>query len=325
MFSSPEPALYMAIAILLGSMVLGSIVRFIALRNAEQEKRRKRLLSLRSWWLLAILVSGALLAGRTGVCLLLTVASCIGWYELTRMAGLRPQDRFAIHAGYLLIAINYVLILVGAISLHAVFLPLVAPIVFAILLLMQDKPQGYIRSTGTLLWGMMFVGYGLSHAALLMSLPMTAVGPMGAAGWFLFIVILTECDDIFQAITGRAFGAHKKHPIAPVISPNKTWEGFMGGLLVILLLSLVLAPLLIQLEGNSAGTSTDSLLAPLLIALLISAAGFFGDINMSGIKRDAGVKDSSNLLPGIGGVIDRIDSLTMTAPVYVCFLRWWLA
>ena len=61
-----------------------------------------------------------------------------------------------------------------------------------------------------------------------------------------------------------------------------------------------------------------------MAAILISLAGFFGDINMSAIKRDAGVKDSSNLLPGMGGVIDRVDSLTMTGPVFVYFLIWWM-
>ena len=59
--------------------------------------------------------------------------------------------------------------------------------------------------------------------------------------------------------------------------------------------------------------------------ILISIAGFFGDINMSAIKREAGVKDSSKLLPGMGGVIDRVDSLTLTAPVFVYFVIWWTA
>ena len=69
----------------------------------------------------------------------------------------------------------------------------------------------------------------------------------------------------------------------------------------------------------------DDQVAPMLVAILISIAGFFGDINMSAIKRDAGVKDSSKLLPGMGGVIDRVDSLTLTAPVFVYFVIWWTA
>ena len=328
MITAPEPGLYWAIAILLSSLVLGSIVRFFALRAAEAEIRKKRLASLRTWWMLALAVSAGLLIGRLGICLLLGLASCLAWSEITRMHTPREQDRKAINAGYVLIIVNYLLILFGQLSIHAIFLPLAAMYVLAVLLLLQDEPKGYIRSTGAMLWGVMFLGYGVSHAALLMSLPVTAQGPLGPAGWFLFLVILTECDDIFQAIVGRLFGQHKRHRIAPVISPNKTWEGFFGGMLIIVLLAILLAPWLTTLQDHAGpfalSESLRPLVAPVLIALLISVAGFFGDINMSAIKRDAGVKDSSNMLPGMGGVIDRVDSLTMTAPVYVYFLSWWL-
>jgi phosphatidate cytidylyltransferase len=243
------------------------------------------------------------------------------------MYGARPGDKPAIRVGYGLIVINYLLILSGSLPLFLVFLPISAFIILAILLLIQDEPRGYIRSSGSLLWGIMFLGYGVSHAALLMILPGTSSGPLGPAGWFLFLVILTEADDIFQAIVGRLFGAQKRHRISPVISPNKTWEGFFGGMLVIVILAPLIAPWLTTL-GQQAGpfSLSESLqpwVAPILVAILISIAGFFGDINMSAIKRDAGVKDSSNLLPGIGGVIDRVDSLTMTAPVFVYFMNWW--
>jgi phosphatidate cytidylyltransferase len=245
------------------------------------------------------------------------------------MFGARPQDRPAILAGYGLIVLNYLLILTGQLSLFPAFLPVAALFALAIPLLIQGEPKGYIRSAGALLWGILFLGYGVSHAALLMILPASSSGPMGAAGWFLFLVILTETDDIFQAVIGRLFGAHKRHRISPVISPNKTWEGFLGGMLVIVVLAPLLAPWLTTL-GQQAGPLSlpgflQPIVAPVLIAVLISIAGFFGDINMSAIKRDSGVKDSSKLLPGMGGVIDRVDSLTMTAPMYVYFLTWWAA
>jgi phosphatidate cytidylyltransferase len=329
MITAPEPALYWAIFAIFASLVAGSISRFIALRNAEEKKRRQRLASLRTWWMLATFVSAGLLGGRLGICLLLTAASCIAWFEITGMFGARSEDRLAIRAGYGLIVINYLLILLGSISLFSVFLPLGSLIALAVLLLIKDKPLGYIRSAGGLLWGMLFLGYGVSHAALLMILPTSSAGPLGPAGWFLFLVILTETDDIFQAIVGRLFGAHKRHRIIPTISPNKTWEGFFGGMLVIVVLAPVIAPWLTTL-GQQAGPfglpeALRPFVAPILAAILISFAGFFGDINMSAIKRDSGVKDSSNLLPGIGGVIDRVDSLSMTAPVLVYFLIWWMA
>ncbi len=324
-----DPNLYWVPIALFSSLIIGSIARFIALRNAEAELRRKRLSSLRTWWLLAIAVSAALLAGRPGICLLLTVASCVAWFEFTRVYGARNADKPAIGAGYGLIVINYLLILSGSTSLFVIFLPLASLIVFALLLLVKDEPQDYTRSGGSLLWGIMFIGYGISHAAFLTILPSTAAGPLGPVGWFIFLVVLTEADDIFQAIIGRLFGAHKRHRISPVISPNKTWEGFFGGLIVISILAPLMAPWLTTL-GQQAGPFSLSQahqpwVAPVLVAILISIAGFFGDINMSAIKRDAGVKDSSKLLPGMGGVIDRVDSLTLTAPVFVYFVIWWTA
>ena len=329
MITAPEPALYWSIFAIFASLVAGSISRFIALRNAEEKVRRQRLASLRTWWMLAIFISVGVLAGRLGICLLLTAASCIAWFEITRMFGARSEDRLAIRAGYGLIVINYLLILLGSISLFSVFLPVGSLIALAVLLLIKDEPQGYIRSAGGLLWGILFLGYGVSHAALLMILPASSAGPLGPVGWFLFLVILTETDDIFQAIVGRLFGAHKRHLIIPTISPNKTWEGFFGGMLVVVVLAPVIAPWLTTL-GQQAGPfglpeALRPFVAPILAAILISIAGFFGDINMSAIKRDSGVKDSSNFLPGTGGVIDRIDSLTMTAPVFVYFLIWWMA
>jgi phosphatidate cytidylyltransferase len=329
MITIPEPALYWTILAIFACLVAGSISRFFGLRHAERKKRRQRLASLRTWWMLATFVSAALLAGRLGICLFLALASCIAWFEITKMFGGRGEDRLAIAAGYGLIVINYLLILLGSVSLFWMFLPVSSLIVLAVLLLIKDQPRGYIRSAGALLWGILFLGYGVSHAALLTVLPATSTGPLGPAGWFLFLVILTETDDIFQAIVGRLFGPHKRHRIIPKISPNKTWEGFFGGMLVVVVLAPLIAPWLTAL-GQHAGPfglpeALRPFAAPILVALLISFAGFFGDINMSAIKRDSGVKDSSNLLPGMGGVIDRVDSLTMTAPVFVYFLIWWMA
>jgi phosphatidate cytidylyltransferase len=326
---APDPALFWPLAAVFTTLVVGSIVRLITLRNAGETERRQRLASLRTWWMLASFISAAMLVGRLGICLLLSTASCIAWFEITRMFRVRAVDRLAVRAGYGLIIINYLLILFGSASLFVIFLPLGACFVFAILLLLAGEPQGYIRSAGGLLWGMMFLGYGLSHAAFVLMLPAAASGPLGAAGWLLFLIILTETDDIFQAIIGRAFGSHKRHRITAVISPNKTWEGFIGGMLVTITLSLLIAPWLTTLDRHAGpfelGESLQPWLAPILAAILIAIASFFGDINMSAIKRDAGVKDSSGLLPGMGGIIDRVDSLTLSAPVFVYFLSWWLA
>ncbi len=329
MITAPDPFLYRILAAILAALAVASIVRIIALRNEEEATRRKRLASLRTWWVLSAFMCGGLLAGRLGIFVLMSVVSCIAWFEITEMYGARPQDLPAIRAGYGLIVTNCLLSILGPVSLFVAFLPVTSLILLPVLLLVTGEPKGYIRSAGSLLWGIMFIGYGVSHAPLLMTLPQSSAGPAGPTGWFLFLVILTEANDIFQAIVGRLFGAHKRHRITPVISPNKTWEGFIGGMLLTVALAPLAAPWLTTL-GRQAGPFSlaeplQAWIGPILAALLIALAGFFGDINMSAVKRDAGVKDSSKLLPGMGGLIDRIDSLTMTAPVFVYFLIWWMA
>lgn len=120
----------------------------------------------------------------------------------------------------------------------------------------------------------------------------------------LLLVIPTELNDVFQYLTGKAFGRRK---ITPNISPNKTLEGFVGGLLFTTLLCNLLG--LFLLPGKSFLFYT-------LLGILIGVLGFFGDIFMSYIKRDAGVKDTGNLIPGHGGLLDRIDSLMFITPIY---------
>jgi phosphatidate cytidylyltransferase len=140
----------------------------------------------------------------------------------------------------------------------------------------------------------------------------------GAVGWFIFLVLLTETNDIAQALVGRRVGAHS---ITPKVSPHKTWEGLVGGIGVTMAAAMALAPLLTPLTSATAPAWTTldwlaPLVWPLAAGLAIALAGFLGDLNISAVKRDAGVKDSSHALPGMGGVLDRIDSLTLTAPVF---------
>lgn len=127
-------------------------------------------------------------------------------------------------------------------------------------------------------------------------------------GWLFYLFILTALNDIGQFVAGKLFGRHK---IAPTISPNKTWQGLMGGVVVSQFVSLVLGTYL-------------SLAAPALLAawaLLLSLAGFAGDLMFSAAKRRLSIKDFSQLIPGHGGILDRVDSLVFTAPLLYGLLR----
>lgn len=108
---------------------------------------------------------------------------------------------------------------------------------------------------------------------------------------------------------GKSCGRRK---VVPKVSPGKTLEGLVGGVITTMIASLIIGPLLTPLNTSQA----------LLAGLLIGISGFCGDVVMSAIKRDIGVKDSGKLLPGHGGLLDRIDSLIFTAPVFFYFIRY---
>ena len=147
---------------------------------------------------------------------------------------------------------------------------------------------------------------------MFLALPETSNPVAGNAGWIVYLVLLTECNDIAQALWGRQLGRHK---VTPHVSPNKTWEGLLLGIFTTILLAIALAPLLTSLPFVWSA----------LAGALIGVSGFFGDITMSAVKRDVGIKDSSTLLPGQGGMLDRIDSLMFTAPVMFYFVYWLFA
>lgn len=315
MITLPATTLLWVLGAMLAALLVGSALRLVNLHNIDQTLRRKRLASLRTWWILATLGGGCLLAGRLGVCLLLTVASLVAFYEYAGLLGIRDSERPAVITAYTIAVINYLFILFGQVSAFVTFVPLGALVIISVVQILQGKTKDYIRTTGAILWGMMVLFYGMGHAAYIFIHPAFASGPAGPAGWFLYLVVLTESHDIFQALVGRSIGAHKRHLITPILSPKKTWEGFLGGLAATLVLAILLAPWL---------TTLNTIKQPLAVGLVIAIAGFFGDINMSGIKRNSGVKDSSKLLPGMGGVVDRIDSLTFTAPAFVYLLGAWI-
>jgi phosphatidate cytidylyltransferase len=195
-----------------------------------------------------------------------------------------------------------------------IFIPVYCFLFIPVRMLMVGQTGGYTRAAGTIHWGLMTTVFSLSHAAFLLNLrsrsnPDLLAGP----GLMLYLVILTELNDVFQYLWGKSVGRHR---IVPSVSPNKTWQGFLGGVGTTTVLAWLLGPVLTPMSDWQA----------LLAGLIISVGGFFGDINLSALKRDLGIKDTGSLLPGHGGILDRVDSLTYTAPLffhYVYFLFDW--
>lgn len=321
----------LALGLLLAFLLLGSAGRLLAIayrrRRGEAGDARQRLESLRTWWLLFLTFAGAILLGPLGVCLFLALASVLGLREFSRLIlGEHDTDEHGLAVACLLFLVpaTFVPIALGYGVIALAVAPMLAVLLIALTQVIEDAPSTYVRATGGLLLGSITLISGLGHGAVLVYAGSDLTDLRLGVGWFLLLVALTELNDIAQAFVGRRFG---RHHITPRLSPNKTWEGLFGGLGTTCLASAILTPFLTDLGIGSSPVSAsfiESTLAALPWSLLagtvICFSGFLGDLNMSGVKRFVGVKDSSHVLPGMGGVLDRVDSLTFTAPSFYWFV-----
>ena len=131
----------------------------------------------------------------------------------------------------------------------------------------------------------------------------------------MFVMFVVWGADVGAYFAGRKFGKHK---LAPNVSPGKTWEGVFGGLATTLMIAF-LAGLFLE-DKTSLSLSAQQWAILFLVTLLVTAVSVVGDLIESMVKRHRGIKDSSNLLPGHGGVMDRIDSMTAALPVFALAL-----
>lgn len=154
-----------------------------------------------------------------------------------------------------------------------------------------------------LAFGLMLVGFFASHLPLLMRLP---AGNLA----LLFLTAITIAADSTAFFTGKFMG---RTPLCPAVSPKKTVEGLIGGMIGAVGAALLVAVLFFP---------NFSPLRTVILALLLAAISVVGDLAESVVKRWAGVKDSGSLLPGHGGLFDRVDSLLLTAPVFFYLYYW---
>lgn len=290
-----------------GALATGTLVRLAMLRGTAQEVARPRIDSLKTWWGVALAVFAAAVLGHTATTLLFAVISVMSMREFLRLAPALTADWRLSCISHALILLSYFFIWIGWSEVFIAFLPLASLMLASIHSVTTGRTEGFVRQVGGVTFGLLLNGYLLAHVVLLWDLPATSNPIAGSSGWFLFLLLLTEENDIVQALIGRRIGRWR---ITPRVSPKKSWEGFLGGFVTTTVVAALLGPWLTPLryyDGALAGA-------------LISVAGFSGDVNISAIKRDAGVKDSSHLLPGQGGMLDRVDSLTFSAPVFYYFV-----
>jgi phosphatidate cytidylyltransferase len=282
-------------------------------RNPERsfEELRQR---VNTWWVMVTVFTVAMVASRTLSVVFFAFVSFLALKEYLSLIPTRRADRRPLFWAYLAIPIQYSWVHAEWYGMFIVFIPVFCFLLLPVRMLMVGVTEGYLRATGALQWGLMTTVFSLSHAAFLLVLrdrahPEAFPGP----GLMLYLVLLTELNDVAQYVWGKTLGRTK---IVPTVSPGKTWAGFVGGVATTTILAGVLGPVLTPMSHAQSAVA----------GLIMGIGGFFGDINLSALKRDLGIKDTGSLLPGHGGILDRVDSLTYTAPLffhYVYYLFTW--
>lgn len=299
-----QPFTLWAAIVLVGAALVSPLV-ILSLRAAgslSEKAYRELLARCLTWAVLVPLLIAPILAGAAWTILGVGLLSGLCYLELARNTPLRAE--WSINAAAL---VGIAAVTFGALDHWWEFFsgafPLTVVVIVAISIF-RDSPAGYLQrvALGTLGFGLF--GMGLGHLSYIAN--NDDYRPI-----LILILVAVEANDIFAYLSGKTFGRRK---LAPHTSPNKTIAGSLGAILLTSLLVLVLG------QWVFAGTRVAHPLHLVVIGLVISVLGQLGDLVLSSVKRDLGIKDMGTSLPGHGGLLDRFDSLLLVAPAVHYYL-----
>ncbi|TDR33080.1 phosphatidate cytidylyltransferase [Hydromonas duriensis] len=262
---------------------------------------------INAWWVMAFILLACAILGRYAILLLFSVISAVALTEYIALLYKRRGDYWSIRlALYAVIPMQYYLISIDWYGMYMIFIPIYIFFLTPILTLFTADSVRFLERTAKFQWGLMICVFFISHVAAITTLKLN--GFTNNIQLVAFLILIVQGSDVLQYIWGKICG---KHAIAPKLSPSKTWEGFIGGVLSATLLGAACYWLTPFTPVQAA-----------LMSFILCIMGFFGGLVMSAIKRDSGIKDWGNLIEGHGGMLDRLDSIIFSAPVFFHLTRY---
>jgi len=290
------------LGIILLLLAISTVVIYVKYPTRELKDR------IKSWWyIVGFFIVGAML-NTTVAMFFFGILSYLALKEYFTLIPTRRTDRRVLFYAYLAIIPQFWFAGIEWYGMFIIWIPVFLFLLLPFRQILIGDTKGFLENTARVQWGLMMFVFGLSHLAYMITLDPVSANSVGGKELVLYLVLLTELNDILQYLWGKSIGKRK---IVPKVSPNKTVEGFVGAFISITLLALLFSFL------------TPFLWYEALIAgMIISGAGFVGDVVISMVKRDIGVKDSGSMLPGHGGILDRVDSLIYTAPLFFHYVYY---
>ncbi|CDM59788.1 MULTISPECIES: phosphatidate cytidylyltransferase [Rhizobium] len=294
-------------------LVVSSAIGYLLQRRLPAGKSNAAIENLNAritaWWIMVILIGLAFLAGRIGVLLLFGFCSFAALREFITLTDTKRADHWALAAAFFVVLpIQYWLLWEKQYGIFSIFIPVYAFLLMPIISVLRGDTERFLIRIAEVQWALMICVFCASHVPALLTL--TIPGYEGRNVLLIaFLVIIVQLSDVLQYVWGKLLGRTK---IAPSLSPSKTVEGFVGGVVSATLIGAALW-WITPFTPFQAG----------VLAFVITMMGFFGGLVMSAIKRDRGVKDWGHLIEGHGGLIDRLDSVVFSAPIFFHIVRYW--
>lgn len=296
-------------AVLAIASVIGAVLKFWISPHAPHGAIDNLNARLVAWWAMIALLALALWAGKPGVIGLFAFISfqCLREYiSLTHTR--RGDHRALLWCFFFFLPLQYYLVAIDWYGVFSILIPVYAFLLLPISASLGRDTTRFLERAAKVQWGLMICVYCLSHVPALLTLNIPGYGERNVLLiWFLLLVV--QSSDVFQYIWGKLLGRHK---LAPRISPSKTVEGLVGGVCS----STALGAALWWITPFNPAQAAA-------VALVANIMGFFGGFVLSAIKRDRGIKDWGNFIEGHGGMLDRVDSLSFSAPVFFHIVRYW--
>ena len=296
------------LALLLVSSLIGWLLSLRVTSDKGKVTVQNLNARIRAWWMMVAVFGLAMATGGIGSIVLFALTSFLALREFITLTPTKLGDhRTLFWVFFIILPLQYYLVAIKWYGLFAIMIPVYAFLFIPIRSATAGDCESFLERTAKIQWALMICVYCVSYVPALLSLDIP--GYAGQNGKLMFyFVLVAQISDVLQYVWGKTLGRHK---IAPSVSPNKTWEGFIGGIASATLI------------GAGLWWATPfTLLQSAGMSLAITLMGFGGGLVMSAIKRDRGVKDYGNMIEGHGGVMDRIDSLCFAAPVFFHLTRF---
>ena len=266
---------------------------------------------INAWWVMILIIFAAAALGFYGVIGLFFVISFMALREFLSLLYIRRGDHLALAACfYVILPLQYFLVAIDWFSMFTIFIPVYGFLFLPILSALLGDTAHFLDRSTKVQWALMISVFCISHIPAILTLDIEGFEGKKLL-LIIFLILVVQSSDVLQYVWGKLFGKHK---IAPKLSPSKTVEGFVGGVIS----ASVLGGLLYWL------TPVNPVQA-VLMSLLICLMGFLGGLVMSAMKRSMGVKDWGNMISGHGGMLDRMDSLCFAAPIFFHVVRYYWA